>query len=164
MSTLRILSSVTLALALVATGCGDKKKTEGGKTTESGTTAASGGGGGGDTAKKGGTDLSGLQAQIEAAKNKDDIDAAFDKCMGTAIDMAMAGTKEPDKDPAYRAACKIGLAKKRAAIVIADSTPDKMNVMCLSASMQLEELGNEGGPEAEEMKKLMADVNKACGL
>jgi len=164
MSTLRILSSVTLALALVATGCGDKKKTEGGKTTESGNTAASGGGGGGDTAKKGGTDLSGLQAQIEAAKNKDDIDAAFDKCMGTAIDMAMAGTKEPDKDPAYRAACKIGLAKKRASIVIADSTPDKMNVMCLSASMQLEELGNEGGPEAEEMKKLMADVNKACGL
>lgn len=161
MSTLRILSSVTLALALVATGCGDKKKAEGGKTTESGTTAASGGG---DTAKKGGTDLSGLQAQIDAAKNKDDIDAAFDKCMGTAIDMAMAGTKEPDKDPAYRAACKIGLAKKRAAIVIADSTPDKMNVMCLSASMQLEELGNEGGPEADEMKKLMADVNKACGL
>jgi hypothetical protein len=166
MSTLRILSSVTLALALVATGCGDKKKTEGGKTTETGdkTATGGGGGGGGDTAKKGGTDLSALQAQIDAAKTKDDIDAAFDKCMGTAIDMAMAGTKEPDKDPAYRAACKIGLAKKRASIVIADSTPDKMNVMCLSASMQLEELGNEGGPEAEEMKKLMADVNKACGL
>ena len=155
MSTLRIVSSFTLALALVATGCGDKKKADGQKTTESG---------GGGAAKKSGTDLSGLQAQIDAAKTKDDIDAAFDKCMGTAIDMAIGGVKEPDKDPAYRATCKYGFAKKRAALVIADSTPDKMNVMCLSASMQLEELGNEGGPEAEEMKKLEADVNKACGL
>jgi hypothetical protein len=162
MSTIRILSSVTLALALVATGCGDKKKSDAAKTAESGDTAATGGGGG--AAKKGGTDLSGLQAQIDAAKGKDDIDAAFDKCMSTAIDMALNGVKEPDKDPAYRATCKIGLAKKRAAIVIADSTPDKMNVMCLSASMQLEELGDEGGPEAAEMKKLMEDVNKACGL
>lgn len=160
MTTLRIVSSLTLALALVATGCGDKKKSEAGKTTESGATAA----GGGAAPKKGGTDLSGLQAQIDAAKTKDDIDAAFDKCMSTAIDMALNGVKEPDKDPAYRATCKIGFAKKRAALVVADSTPDKMNVMCLSASMQLEELGNEGGPEAEEMKKLMADVNKACGL
>lgn len=159
-STIRILSSLSLALALVATGCGDKKKSDAGKTTESGTTATGGGG----AAKKGGVDLSGLQAQIDAAKTKDDVDAAFDKCMSTAIDMAMNGIKEPDKDPAYRATCKIGFAKKRAALVIADSTPDKMNVMCLSASMQLEELGNEGGPEAEEMKKLMADVNKACGL
>lgn len=159
MSTLRILSSITLALALVATGCGDKKKADAGKTTESGTTAAGGG-----AAKKGGTDLSGLQAQIDAAKSKDDIDAAFDKCMSTAIDMALNGVKEPDKDPAYRATCKLGLARKRAAIVVADSTPDKMNVMCLSSSMQLEELAGEGGPEAEEMKKLMADVNKACGL
>jgi NH3-dependent NAD+ synthetase len=154
MTTLRILSSVTLALALVATGCGDKKKSDAGKTTESGSTAE----------KKSGTDLSGLQAQIDAAKTKDDIDAAFDKCMSTAIDMAINGIKEPDKDPAYRATCKYGFAKKRAALVIADSTPDKMNVMCLSASMQLEELGGEGGPEAEEMKKLEADVNKACGL
>jgi hypothetical protein len=162
MSTLRIFSTVTIALALVATGCGDKKKTDAAKTGESGTTAAGGGGGG--AAKKGGTDLSGLQAQIDAAKTKDDVDAAFDKCMSTAIDMAMNGVKEPDKDPAYRATCKIGFAKKRAALVIADSTPDKMNVMCLSASMQLEELGNEGGPEADEMKKLMGDVNKACGL
>lgn len=161
MSTLRIVSSVTLALALVATGCGDKKKSDAGKGTE-GTAAATGGGGG--EAKKGGTDLSGLQAQIDAAKTKEDIDAVFDKCMSTAIDMALNGVKEPDKDPAYRATCKIGFAKKRAALVIADSTPDKMNVMCLSASMQLEELGGEGGPEAEEMKKLMADVNKACGL
>ncbi len=163
MSTLRILSSVTIALALVATGCGDKKKDDGQKATESGKPTATGGGGGG-AAKKGGADLSALQAQIDAAKTKDDIDAAFEKCMGTAIDLAMNGVKEPDKDPGYRAACKIGLARKRAAIVIADSTPDKMNVMCLSASMQLEELGEEGGPEAEEMKKLMADVNKACGL
>jgi hypothetical protein len=160
MSTVRILSSITLALALVATGCGDKKKNDAGKTTESGATATGGGG----AAKKGGTDLSGLQAQIDAAKTKEDVDAAFDKCMSTAIDMAIGGVKEPDKDPAYRATCKIGFAKKRAALVIADSTPDKMNVMCLSASMQLEELGNEGGPEADEMKKLMADVNKACGL
>jgi hypothetical protein len=159
MTTLRILSSVTLALALVATGCGDKKKSDAAKTTESGTTAAGGG-----AAKKSGTDLSGLQAQIDAAKTKDDIDAAFDTCMSTAIDMAISGIKEPDKDPAYRATCKYGFAKKRAALVIADSTPDKMNVMCLSASMQLEELGGEGGPEADEMKKLEAEVNKACGL
>ncbi len=153
MTTMRLFSSITLALALVATGCGDKKTAEGGKPTE-----------GGGAAKKGGVDLSGLQAQIDAAKTKDDIDAAFDKCMGTAIDMAIGGVKEPDKDPAYRAACKIGLAKRRAAIVIAESTPDKMNVMCLSSSMQLEELGGEGGAEAEEMKKLLAEVNKACGL
>ena len=158
MSTLRIVSSFTLALALVATGCGDKKKADAEKTTESGTTAAGG------AAKKGGTDLSGLQAQVDAAKNKDDIDAAFDKCMSTAIDMALGGVKEPDKDPAYRATCKLGLARKRAAIVIADSTPDKMNVMCLSSSMQLEELRDEGGAEAEEMKKLLGEVNKACGL
>jgi hypothetical protein len=161
MSTLRIVSSfaLALALALVATGCGDKKKSDAaGKTTESGTTAAGG------AAKKSGTDLSGLQAQIDAAKSKDDIDAAFDKCMSTAIDMALNGVKEPDKDPAYRATCKLGLARKRAAIVVADSTPDKMNVMCLSSSMQLEELAGEGGAEAEEMKKLLGDVNKACGL
>lgn len=163
MSTIRILSSVALALALVATGCGDKKKAEGQKTTESGTTAATGGAGGGE-AKKGGGELAKLQAQIDGAKTKDDIDAVFDGCMGAAIDLAMNGVKEPDKDPAYRATCKIGFAKKRAALVIADSTPDKMNVMCLSASMQLEELAGEGGPEAEEMKKLEADVNKACGL
>ncbi len=156
MTTIRTLSSFTLtlglALGLTVTGCGDKKAADGGKATESG------------GAKKGGVDLSALQASIDAAKTKDDIDGVFDKCMSTAIDMALAGTKEPDKDPSYRATCKLGLARKRAAIVIAESTPDKMNVMCLSASMQLEELGGEGGPEAEEMKKLMAEVNKACGL
>ena len=161
MSTIRILSSLTLALSLAVVGCGDKKTAEGGKATESGGKEAGKAGGGG---KKSGVDLSGLQAQVDAAKTKDDIDAAFDRCMGTAIEMALEGVKEPDKDPGYRAACKVGLARRRAAIVVADSTPDKMNVMCLSASMQLEELAGEGGAEAAEMKQLMEDVNKACGL
>ena len=155
MTNMTVRFASTLALALAVTGCGDKKKDgDSAKPTEAGKPAA----------KKGGPDLSAITTALEAAKTKDDIDAVFDKCMGAAIDMGMSGVSEPDKDPTYRAACKIGLARKRAAIVIADSTPDKMNVMCLSASMQTEELGNEGGPEAEEMKKLMADVNKACGL
>lgn len=156
MTTIRTLSTLTFALALALGGCGDKKKDDASaKPTEAG--------GKGGAAKPSGA-LAEIQTAIDAAKNKDDIDAIFDKCMGAAIDMGLSGVKEPDKDPAYRAACKIGLARKRAAIVIADSTPEKMNVMCLSAAMQTEELANEGGPDAEEMKKLMADVNKACGL
>lgn len=152
--TLRIASA--LALALAVTGCGDKKKDgDSAKATETGKATP---------AKKGGPDLSAITTALEAAKTTDDIEGIADKCMGAAIDMGLSGVSEPDKDPAYRAACKIGLTRKRAAIVIADSTPDKMNVMCLTASMQTEELGDEGGPEAAEMKKLMADVNKACGL
>lgn len=146
-------TTLALALSLALTGCGDKKKEAEGatKTTDKG------------TAKKPSA-LAEVETAVAAAKTKEDIDAIFDKCMGAAIDMGLSGVAEPDKDPAYRAACKIGLAKKRASIVIAESTPDKMNVMCLTSSMQLEELAGEGGPEAEEMKKLMADVNKACGI
>jgi hypothetical protein len=153
-----ILSSLVLALAL--TGCGDKKKDDAASKT---TDTAGKAGASAAPAKKSGA-LTEIQTAVDAAKTKDDIDAIFDKCMGAAIDLGLNGVAEPDKDPAYRAACKVGLAKKRAAIVVADSTPDKMNVMCLSASMQLEELGEEGGPEAAEMKKLLGDVNKACGL
>jgi len=155
MTNIRTASALAVALTLALTGCGDKKKENatGAKATESGGAAAK------PTGK-----LAEVTAALEAAKTKDDIDGIFDKCMGASIDMAMDGVKEPDKDPAYRAACKLGLARKRAALVIADSTPDKMNVMCLTSSMQLEELAAEGGPEAAEMKKLEADVNKACGL
>ena len=157
--TTSILSSLALALSLALTGCGDKKKEDGAaKATESG------GKGGASAAPKKAGALTEIETALAAAKTKDDIDGISDKCMGAAIDMGLNGVSEPDKDPAYRAACKLGLARKRAAIVIADSTPDKMNVMCLTSSMQLEELGGEGGPEADEMKKLMADVNKACGL
>lgn len=151
-------TTLALALSLALTGCGDKKKEAEGATKTTDTAGKSGGG-----AKKPSA-LAEVQAAVDAAKTKDDIDKIFDKCMSAAIDMGLSGVAEPDKDPAYRAACKLGLAKKRAAIVIAESTPDKMNVMCLTSSMQLEELAGEGGPEAEEMKKLMADVNKACGI
>jgi hypothetical protein len=147
-------TTLALALSLALTGCGDKKKDAEGATKTTDT---------GKAAKKPGA-LAEVEAAVAAAKTKDDIDAIFDKCMSAAIDMGLNGVAEPDKDPAYRAACKLGLAKKRASIVIAESTPEKMNVMCLTSSMQLEELAGEGGPEAEEMKKLMADVNKACGI
>lgn len=157
-TSIRLASTLALALSLGLVGCGDKKKEDSAaKTTESGKS-------GGGAAKKAGVDLSAIQTAVDAAKTKDDIDGVSDKCMGAAIDMGLNGVSEPDKDPGYRGVCKLALARKRAAIVIADSTPDKMNVMCITSSMQLEELAGEGGPEADEMKKLMGDVNKACGM
>jgi hypothetical protein len=48
-------------------------------------------------------------------------------------------------------------------MAVAESTPDKMSVHCLSASMGLEELAKDGIQPAES-KELLAQVNKACGM
>lgn len=147
-----ILGAVLVSLAFAA-ACGSKKNEEGAaKTTDQ------------TAAKKGGADLSAIQTAVDAAKTKDDFEAVFNKCMGALVDIGLGGVKNPDKDPGYRATCKVAVARKRAAIVIAGSTPDKMNGMCLASAMELEELAGDGGAEAAEMKKLKTDVDTACGL
>ncbi|HVK75006.1 MAG TPA: hypothetical protein VM734_16875 [Kofleriaceae bacterium] len=177
MSTTRSFSlTLALGLALSLTACGGKKEEASGggaaKAGEAGGKAGEAGGKAGEAGaakagggNKAGVDFAAIKAKIDAAKTKEDIDAVFDSCMGAMMDLGIkGGVKEPDKDPDYRATCKIGLTRQRAKIVIADSTPEKMNTMCLSAAIQTEELAEEGGPEAAEMKQLLADVNKACGL
>jgi len=160
MMTRTLSITAALALALAVTACSKKDNDKGSSGSPK---VGESGGGGGKKAAAGGA-LDAIKPKLEAAKTKDDIDGVFDACMSAAIDMGLSGVKEPDKDPAYRATCKLGLARKRAEIVIATSTPDNMSVMCITSSMQLEELAGDGGPEADEMKALMAKVNEACGM
>jgi len=158
--TIRTLSITTaLAAALALTACSKKSDDKG----SSGSPKV-GESGGKDKGKAKGGALDAIKPKLEAAKTKDDIDEVFNDCMSAMIDMGLSGIKEPDKDPAYQETCEVGLARKRAEIVIATSTPDNMSVMCISASMKLEELAEAGGPAAEEMKKLQGEVDKACGM
>jgi hypothetical protein len=76
---------------------------------------------------------------------------------------AAGGNGELAKDDSYREHCRRRPTHTRASMAIAQSTPDKMSVHCLSASMGLEELAKDGIQPAES-KELLAKVNQACGM
>jgi len=141
---------LTTALAL---GCGDKK--------ENGTSA---GKPSGEAASKVSYDeIDGLVAK---AKSSDDFLDIVMECGSLEIEYASnnSGGKLAE-DKTYIEHCRVAPEKARAKLAIAESNPDedKMSTHCITSSMNLEELANEG-THAAEMKKLMAQVNQACGI
>lgn len=78
-----------------------------------------------------------------------------------AIEIDMRG--KAANDPAHQQHCTIAPTRARAKLAIAESTPDHMSVHCITAAMNLEEL-IEKGVEVDEHKKMLAEVNQACGM
>ena len=157
---IRITLTFLVATCLPLAACG---KDEGG-------TAASGGASGGEgapSAAKGapasGPDYAPIDAMVASAKTGDDFTNVLMACGKLEIEAAAGGNGELAKDATYREHCRLAPAKKRAELAIAESTPDKMSVHCLSASMGLEGL-IEDGIAADEARELHGKVNTSCGL
>ncbi len=100
---------------------------------------------------------------VDAAKTGDDFTNVLMACGKLEIEAASDGNGELAKDETYREHCRRRPTHTRAKMAVAESTPDKMSVHCLSASMGLEELAKDGIQPAES-KELLAQVNKACGM
>ena len=100
---------------------------------------------------------------VDAARTGDDFTNVLMACGKLEIEAASQGNGELAKDATYREHCRRRPTHTRARMALAESTPDKMSVHCLSASMGLEELAKDG-IAADESNKLDAEVKKACGM
>jgi hypothetical protein len=110
-------------------------------------------------------DWSRVDKAIAEAKVSDDFDKAFAECMSIGLELAMARKVADIKtDPDYFSHCEAGLARAEAKIAINNSKPNKMDSLCIAASMKAEEIAGSDRPEAAEFKKIDKDVKKACGL
>lgn len=108
-------------------------------------------------------DYSAIDNKVASAKTSDDFLDILTACGGLEIDHAASGKGELAKDPTYKQHCKVAPTVARANLAIAESTPDKMSVHCLAASMGVEELIDEG-VQPDELRPLLARVNEACGM
>jgi hypothetical protein len=110
-------------------------------------------------------DWSRVDKALAEAKVSDDFDKVFAECMSIGLEVAMA-RKLPDikTDPDYFTHCEVGPARAEAKIAIKNSKPNKMDSLCIAASMKAEEIAGSDRPEAAEFKKIDQDVKKACGL
>ena len=104
----------------------------------------------------------GIKASIDKAKTSDDFLKITVDCGGLEIKAATDGKKLAE-NAEFKAVCTVAPVKARAQMAVKESTPDKMSTHCLSASMGVEGL-IEKGIEKDAMTKLLADVNKACGM
>ena len=95
----------------------------------------------------------------------DDFDKVFAECMSIGLEVAMSKKLADIKaDPDYFTHCEAGPARAEAKIAIKNSKPNKMDSLCIAASMKTEGIASSERPEAAEFKKLDKDVKKACGL
>ena len=110
-------------------------------------------------------DWSRIDKAIAEAKVSDDFDKVFAECMSLGLEVAMARKLADIKtDPDYFTHCEAGPARAEAKIAIKNSKPNKMDSLCIAASMKAEEIAGSDRPEAAEFKKIDKDVKKACGL
>ena len=155
--TLTILAGAfAAATALGAAGCGKSSSTSSG-----GDQAASGGD---QAAGKpvAGPDYSAVNKLVASAKTGDDFTNVTLACGKLQMDAAGSGTQLAN-DPTYQKHCRVEPAHARALLAIQESTPDKMSVHCLSASMELEELIKDN-IDKDPAQKLDDQVKKACGM
>jgi hypothetical protein len=110
-------------------------------------------------------DWSRVDKALAEAKVSDDFDKVFAECMSIGLEVAMAKKLADIKaDPDYFTHCEVGPARAEAKIAIKNSKPNKMDSLCIAASMKAEEIAGSDRPEAAEFKKIDQDVKKACGL
>jgi len=110
-------------------------------------------------------DWSRVDKALAEAKVSDDFDKVFAECMSIGLELAMARKLADIKtDPDYFTHCEAGPARAEAKIAIKNSKPNKMDSLCIAASMKAEEIAGSDRPEAAEFKKIDQDVKKACGL
>ena len=110
-------------------------------------------------------DWSRVDKALAEAKVSDDFDKVFADCMAIGLEVAMARKLADIKaDPDYFTHCEAGPARAEAKIAIKNSKPNKMDSLCIAASMKAEEIAGSDRPEAAEFKKIDKDVKKACGL
>lgn len=109
-------------------------------------------------------DFSEVDKLTAAPKTEDDFDKITSKCLVLAIEVGAKGKTDADDDPDYWKHCTVGPARARANLVIKESTPEKMHTQCLAASVQADTIVESKKAEAEEFKKLGAQIDKACGL
>ena len=153
---MRLALTLLVATCLPLAACG---KEEGGAAASGGAAAPSAAKG----APASGPDYAPIDAMVASAKTGDDFTNVLMACGKLELEAASNGNGELAKDATYREHCRLAPAKKRAELAIAESTPDKMSVHCLSASMGLESLV-EDGIAADEAKELHGKVNASCGL
>jgi len=110
-------------------------------------------------------DWSRVDKALAEAKVSDDFDKVFAECMSIGLEVAMARKLVDIKtDPDYFTHCEAGPARAEAKIAIKNSKPNKMDSLCIAASMKAEDIAGSDRPEAAEFKKIDQDVKKACGL
>ncbi len=102
--------------------------------------------------------LASLQAELAAARTMPAIEAVIDRCVKEAIAMGGRGQSKPEADPAFRATCMFGPARRLASGEVASS--DESFMACVSARGLLESLRR--GPEQAEVEKLLTAMDKAC--
>lgn len=147
--------TITFTLVLTATlafGCGDKKGdgTASGKPSEAASNVS----------------YDKIDGLVAKAKTSDDFLDIVMECGSLEIDYASnTGGGKLAEDASYVEHCRVAPERARAKLAIAESNPDedKMSTHCITSSMNLEELAN-AGVHSDEMKKLMAQVNEACGI
>jgi hypothetical protein len=116
----------------------------------------------GKTAAPAAVDYTAIDAKVAAARTGDDFTNLIMECGKFELEAATSGA-ELAKDPAYQDHCKARPARARAELAIAESTPDKMSVHCLGATMNLESLV-EDKIIADEATALLGKVKTACGM
>lgn len=149
-TTMRITLIALSFLTLTAAACGKSDDKQPAASAEKAAPAAP-------------IDYGAIDKMVDAAKTGDDFTNVVMACGKLEIEAASQGNGELAKDANYREHCRRRPTHTRAKMAIAESTPDKMSVHCLSASMGLEELAKDG-IQPDESNKLDADVKKACGM
>lgn len=147
--TISLILTVSLALAACGKEAADKTGAPVAEKTAPAAAAA--------------VDYGAIDKMVDAARTGDDFTNIVMACGKLEIEAAAGGNGELAKDEAYREHCRRRPTHTRANLAIAESTPDKMSVHCLAASMGLEELGKDGIAPPES-KELLAKVNQACGM
>lgn len=142
---MRNLIIVSMLGALVF-GCG--------KDDSKGSSAAKAG-----ESKASATDYTAIDSMVAKAKTSDEFIDIVMECGKIEIDTRGKATN----DPVHVQACSVSPTHARAKLAIAESTPDKMSIHCITASMNLDEL-IEKKLALEDSKKLLAQVNKACDM
>ena len=150
-STILSFAAVTTLLTcwLHVTGCGkdDAKPGEGA----------------GKAAAPAAVDYTAIDGMVAAAKTGDEFTNILMECGKIEINAAASGNGEMSKDPTYRDHCRARPTKARAELALAESTPDKMSMHCLSAVTNLEGLV-EDKIIADEASALLTKVKTACGM
>ncbi|HUS66434.1 MAG TPA: hypothetical protein VMZ28_17980 [Kofleriaceae bacterium] len=152
-STILSFAAITTLLTcwLHVTGCGKDDAAPGG------------GGAAGKTAAPAAVDYTAIDGLVTAAKTGDDFTNILMECGKIEINAAANGNGEMAKDATYRDHCRARPVKARAALAVAESTPDKMSSQCLGAVTGLEGLV-EDKIIADEAAALLPQVKTACGM
>jgi hypothetical protein len=147
-----VIISIVGALAL---GCGKDKD----KDSKGSKSAAKPAAGATDKSANAADRYKEINNLVAKAKTSDDFIDIVMKCGGIEIELRGKAAG----DPAHQKACTIAPAQARAKLAIAESNPDNMSTHCITAAMNLEEL-IEAKVQVDEHKKLLDQVNKACGM